>query len=1093
MSNYHTHSIEDYQFTHGHHRIMSSGKYIALHPHFLGRPLTHEEMDFNLLYAEQTLAGFRIFGSNADLTLSDDDLGKSLLFHKIASNDDDFARYTAAGYAEGQYIWIPDCCGGTPIDCSTFQVSSITATATGGYSCGDFVVDSITATDSEGSDDCISFVVDSIVATDSEGSTSVPNPTPVPPTPTATEVPATPTATPVPDPTATATEVDPTATPVPPTPTATSESSGTSNLTFNYYLDNLSDTVSAHPQYQVQYPNGTPYGGFWAWDANNIEWVNDGPIAVAEGDSTSTYQASWTVNNPSYWGHEIFAEAGRLLPGGLDTDGYIWNIDDLTFTVDGNEIIPDGTVQHNISITLNIESDGRLSILTKSHNISEDRVHDIIISGTPTYILTHGLMWTGSGNGYFNTEIYWRDQVLQTPEEDPWGIGTAIVNGYGIARALADPFAPEVTFTTYVDRGPNVDGGMGAWSDVDELVIRANEPNISYTKTLESPTTIRVDVTYQPVGGSLAPRLRLDEEASTGWYNPSTSPTPTPTTAPAYSLRTNYSSNIGVFRKTIDPTSQIESSDLSESEQNGLTVEHETYFHAGGQVSSLDLELNGSPYVSGDGAITVTLMDAAQGIYRVFTAEQNPNVIYDLNIIALISAPTPTPVPPTPTPTLDPSLTRFSWLLATDESFAEPIDAVLEDLDNDPNECWSNSFLLQQQDAAGRQFEYFPIQPGNTYYFKLNDNIPTTGRIQNLQLIDSLGITLEHESTGGVNQGLDLTASQICGIEGGIPYIWVNDPNNSAVFAHSSSHPGWIPCTADTQSQFGGMATAPYFSVNGYNSPHPDSYVKIQVPETMQVGSVFKFGDGTTNGWSSGTGNTNNIDHLDFTPGLYTDINFKVVENPNLEPTPTPTPTYDLSTAAAVSANGQWSLHVTDHDSGAVINPVIVDVTQEYNASGGTGSLYYKYFPIAANEKIKVHVEQHFGALNPYPNFVVYNQSGRYTHDSTDNTATVVNWSPVLSTFSDHSSSSDGFIDNKSGTDVLPLLNHPNEMVQIALNTPSEPFIVGRPDGLGTVGNTTELWINETGAGGMMINLVSLPDGIAPPTTYEELGTPPTS
>lgn len=210
MSNYHTHSIEDYQFTHGHHRIVSSGKYIALHPHFLGRPLTHEEMDFNLLYAEQTLAGFRIFGSNADLTLSDDDLGKSLVFHKIASNDDDFARYTAAGYTEGQYIWIPDCCGGTPIDCSTFQVSSVTATDTGGYSCGDFVVDSITATDSGGADDCISFVVDNIVATDSEGDTSVPRTTATSTlTPTATaEMTPTPTATATATPTPTVT-VDP--------------------------------------------------------------------------------------------------------------------------------------------------------------------------------------------------------------------------------------------------------------------------------------------------------------------------------------------------------------------------------------------------------------------------------------------------------------------------------------------------------------------------------------------------------------------------------------------------------------------------------------------------------------------------------------------------------------------------------------------------------------------------------------------------------------------------------------------------------------------------------------------------------------------
>ena len=218
---------------------------------------------------------------------------------------------------------------------------------------------------------------------------------------------------------------------------------------------------------------------------------------------------------------------------------------------------------------------------------------------------------------------------------------------------------------------------------------------------------------------------------------------------------------------------------------------------------------------------------------------------------------------------------------------------------------------------------------------------------------------------------------------------------------------------------------------------------------------------------------------------------------PTATPIPTPAPTYDLSSAAAVSQNGRWSLHVTDHDSGAVINPVIVDVTQEYNANGGTGSLYYKYFPIAANKKIKVHVEQHSGTLNPYPNFVVYNQSGSYTHDSIDNAATVVGWSPILTAFSDRSipnyNTASGFIDNKLGTDVLPALNHPNEMVLTALNTPSESFIVGRPDGLGTFGNTTMLWINETGAGsGMMINLVSLPDGMTPPTTYEELGTPPT-
>ena len=152
MSTYHIHTIEEYQFTHGLHRITSTGKYLVLHPHFLGRPLTHEEMDYNLVYAEQTLAGFRIFGSNVDLTLSDDDLGLSLLFHKVSTSDSDYARYSAAGYTEGQYIWIPDCCG-TPVDCSNFQVVSVTSTDSDGYDCIEFTVDNIVATDSDGSND----------------------------------------------------------------------------------------------------------------------------------------------------------------------------------------------------------------------------------------------------------------------------------------------------------------------------------------------------------------------------------------------------------------------------------------------------------------------------------------------------------------------------------------------------------------------------------------------------------------------------------------------------------------------------------------------------------------------------------------------------------------------------------------------------------------------------------------------------------------------------------------------------------------------------------------------------------------------------
>ena len=141
-------TIEEYDFVHGFHRNFVTGKYIAIQPHDLGRPLTHAEMDYNLILNEQTQAGFRIFGSNPDLTLSDDDLGSSLVFHKISADDDDFARYQSKGYSVDQYIWILDCCA-PKFDCDLFVVDSICS----------FIVQSVTATPE---DPCINFVVDSI-------------------------------------------------------------------------------------------------------------------------------------------------------------------------------------------------------------------------------------------------------------------------------------------------------------------------------------------------------------------------------------------------------------------------------------------------------------------------------------------------------------------------------------------------------------------------------------------------------------------------------------------------------------------------------------------------------------------------------------------------------------------------------------------------------------------------------------------------------------------------------------------------------------------------------------------------------------------
>ena len=184
----HNGKIENYNFVHGLHRNMITGKWFPLHPHKLGRALTHDEMDYNLLYSQQTIAGWRIFGQNEDLTLSDNELGNHLIFWKISENDLDYQRYVSAGYSAGQYIWI------TPLfDCDDFVILSESSSKTSLDQCDNFTIQLVSTTDAI--DACASFGVTE------EGSTLAIYATPVPtatatPEPTATEVP--PTATPVP-------------------------------------------------------------------------------------------------------------------------------------------------------------------------------------------------------------------------------------------------------------------------------------------------------------------------------------------------------------------------------------------------------------------------------------------------------------------------------------------------------------------------------------------------------------------------------------------------------------------------------------------------------------------------------------------------------------------------------------------------------------------------------------------------------------------------------------------------------------------------------------------------------------------------------
>ena len=103
----HFEKIEEYSFDHGLHFNNVTGEYNSLNPHNLGRPLTHDEMDYNLLYQKQTLNGYRICGSNNDLTLALTDLGSRLEFTQISNLDADWPRFQAAGLFNGQFVWNP--------------------------------------------------------------------------------------------------------------------------------------------------------------------------------------------------------------------------------------------------------------------------------------------------------------------------------------------------------------------------------------------------------------------------------------------------------------------------------------------------------------------------------------------------------------------------------------------------------------------------------------------------------------------------------------------------------------------------------------------------------------------------------------------------------------------------------------------------------------------------------------------------------------------------------------------------------------------------------------------------------------------------
>ena len=82
-----------------------NGQFNPQYPGDLGRPLTHDEMDYNLDLIGQIIKGYAVMGTgpNGDIDLTDD-VEKTLKLHQVAADDSNLLEN---GAKVGEYVWIP--------------------------------------------------------------------------------------------------------------------------------------------------------------------------------------------------------------------------------------------------------------------------------------------------------------------------------------------------------------------------------------------------------------------------------------------------------------------------------------------------------------------------------------------------------------------------------------------------------------------------------------------------------------------------------------------------------------------------------------------------------------------------------------------------------------------------------------------------------------------------------------------------------------------------------------------------------------------------------------------------------------------------
>ena len=227
------------------------------------------------------------------------------------------------------------------------------------------------------------------------------------------------------------------------------------------------------------------------------------------------------------------------------------------------------------------------------------------------------------------------------------------------------------------------------------------------------------------------------------------------------------------------------------------------------------------------------------GTFR-FIGWDSSGIVRDIQDITI-------PSPTTTTTTMGPTV--FNWVVSTDVNSNNRISYVEENLDNDPYNVWSNSPTLTQLSSQGLVFNYFPVEAGQSYYLRLENNNPNGFfRVHHILGKNSSGNVYLTDYNGPAPAPLtihSLTSVWNASTDSTRPDVSFENTQNESVNQCAYDSDGLVKIYNKVDTNNGTTSTV--CDADGYlwmTQPGniSENYVKIDVPSNANTGEEFTIG-----------------------------------------------------------------------------------------------------------------------------------------------------------------------------------------------------------------------------------------------------------